>query len=101
MSFRAPALHLHRNQRLEEDPSKIFNLFINKMDRTSANQFHRVHMNDLTFLEYLLTLNILPSDIDILNGNITGEIARRSVQKYEKNSTTAEIQQRHMLREQP
>ena len=31
----------------------------------------------------LLTLNILPYDIDILDGDIVRELARRSVQKYE------------------
>ena len=30
--FHALALHLHENQRLEEETSKLFNLFINKMD---------------------------------------------------------------------
>ena len=29
--FRALALHLHGTQRLEEETSKLFNLFINKM----------------------------------------------------------------------
>ena len=35
--FRALALHLHGNQRLEEKTSKLFNLFINKMDELSAD----------------------------------------------------------------
>ena len=30
--FRALALHLHGNQRLEEQTSRIFNLFIDEMD---------------------------------------------------------------------
>ena len=34
-------------------------------------------------VEDLLTLNILLYDIDIVDGNIVGELARRSVQKYE------------------
>ena len=45
--FRALALHLHGTQRLEEETSKLFNLFINKKDRMSPNQFHGVHMNDI------------------------------------------------------
>ena len=35
--FRALALDMHRNQRLEGETSKLFNLFINKMDRLSLN----------------------------------------------------------------
>ena len=41
--FCALALHMHGNQRLEEENSKKFNLFINKMDGLSPNQFQRVH----------------------------------------------------------
>ena len=81
--FRALALHLHGNQRLEEETPKIFNLFVNKMDGLSADQFQGVHMNDIPMVEDLLTLNIVLYDIDIVNGNIIGELARRSVQKYE------------------
>ena len=40
-------------------------------------------MNDITTVEDLLTLNILLNDIDIVDGNIVGELARRSLQKYE------------------
>ena len=40
-------------------------------------------MNDIPTVEDLLTLNILLYDIDIVDGNIVGELATRSVQKYE------------------
>ena len=81
--FRALALHMHGNQQLEEETSKVFNLFIDKTDGLSADQFQGVHMNDILFVEDVLTLNIVLYDIDILDGNIVGELARRSVQKYE------------------
>ena len=81
--FRAIALHLHGTQRLEGETSKLFNLFINKMDGLSPNQFQGVHMNGIPIVEDLLTLNILLNDIDIVDGNIVGEVARRGVQKYE------------------
>ena len=80
--FRALALHIRRNQRLEEKTSKFFNLFINKMDGLTPNQFQGVHMNDIPFVEDLLTVNILLYDIDIVDRNIFGELARRSMQKY-------------------
>ena len=81
--FCAPALHLHGNQRLEEETSKTFNLFINKMDGLSPNQFQGVHMNDIPTVEDLVALNILLYDVDIVDGNIVGELVRRSVQNYE------------------
>ena len=53
------------------------------MDGLSPIQFHGVHMNDIPFVEDLLTLNIVLYDIDFVHGNIIGELARQSVQKYE------------------
>ena len=53
------------------------------MDGLSPNQFQGVHMNDIPTVEDLLTLKILLYDIDIVDKNIVGELARRSVQKYE------------------
>ena len=81
--FRALALHLHGNQRLGEETSKIFNSIISKMDGLSPNQFKGVRMNDIPIVADLLTLNILLCDIDIVDGNIIGKLARRSVQKYD------------------
>ena len=81
--FRALALHMHGNQQLEEETSKLLSLFINKMDGLSADQFQGVQMNDIPIVEDLLTLNIVLYDIDIVDGNIIGDLARRSVQKYE------------------
>ena len=53
------------------------------MDGLSPNQFQGGHMNDIPTVEDLLTLNILLYDIDIVDGNLVGELARPSVQKYE------------------
>ena len=38
-------------------------------------------MNDILFVEDLLTRNIVLYDIDIVEGNIIGELARRNLQK--------------------
>ena len=40
-------------------------------------------MSDVPIVEDLLILNILLYEIDIVDGNIIGEVARQSVQKYE------------------
>ena len=53
------------------------------MDALSADQFQGVNINDIPFVKDLLALNIVPYDIDIVGGNIVGELARRSVQKFE------------------
>ena len=74
--FRATALHMHGNQRLEEETSKIFSLFINKMDGPSPVHFEGFHMNDIRTAEDLLTLNFLLYELDIVDGNIVGELAR-------------------------
>ena len=91
---------MHGSQRLEGETSNLFNLFINKMDGLSADQFHGVHMNDILFVEDLLTINIVLYDIDIVDGNIIGELAIRNLPEIQKYSATAKIKQRHMLREQ-
>ena len=81
--FRALALHLHGTHQLEEETSKLFNLFINKTDALSPNQFQGVQMNDIPTVEDLLTLKVLAYAVDIVDGNIVVELARRSVQKCE------------------
>ena len=81
--FRGLALQLHGTQRLEEGTSELFILFINKMDGLSPNQFQGDHMNDIPTVEDLLTLKNLLYDIDIVVGKIIGQLARRSVLKYE------------------
>ena len=39
-------------------------------------------MNDFPFVEDLLTLNIVLNDMDTVDSIIIGELARRSMQKY-------------------
>ena len=77
--FRALALHLQGTQRVKEGTSNLFNLIINKMDGLSPNQTQGVHISDIPTVEDLLTLNILLYEIDIVNENIVGELAKRSV----------------------
>ena len=52
------------------------------MDGMSPNLFQGVHMNDIPTVEDLLTLNNFLYDIDIVDGNIIAELARKSIQKY-------------------
>ena len=83
--FRALALHLHGNKKLEEETSKNFKFFLNNSEETDVSNFQSVHMNDFPKVEDLLQINIFLYDIDFLDGELIGELARRSFQKYEKS----------------
>ena len=45
--FRPVALHLFGNERLEEETSKIFNLFLNNCGEADQSKFQGVHMTDI------------------------------------------------------
>ena len=77
--FRDLALHLHGNQKLKEQTSKILNLFINRKDGLTLPQFQGVDMNDIPVVEDFLHLNILLYEIDYVDGKIIGELPRRNV----------------------
>ena len=83
--FRALALHLHGNKKLEEETSKIFNLLLNNIEERDPSKFQGVHMTDNPKVEDLLQLNIFLYDIDFVDGELIGELARRSIQKFEKS----------------
>ena len=83
--FRALALHLHGNEKLEEETSKIFNLFLNTCGEGDPSKFQGVHMNDVPKVEEMLHLNIFLYDIGFVDGELIGELCRRSIQKYEKS----------------
>ena len=56
--FRALALHLHGNEKLEEETSKIFNLFLNNCGEGDPSKFQGVHMTDIPKVEEMLHLSI-------------------------------------------
>ena len=84
-SFRALALHLHGNKKLEEETSKNFNLFLNNSEEGDVSTFQGVHLNDIPKVGDLLQLNIFLYDIDFVDGELIGELCRRSSQKYENS----------------
>ena len=83
--FRALALYLHGNEKLEEETSKIVNLFLNNCGEGDPSKFQGVHMTDIPKIEDLLQLNIFLYDIDFVDGELIGEFCRRKIQKYEKS----------------
>ena len=83
--FRALALHLHGNENLEEATSRIFKLFLKNCGEGDPSKFQGVHLNDIPKVEDLLQLKIFLYDIDFVDGELIGELYRRSIQKYEKS----------------
>ena len=83
--FRALALPLHGDERLEEQTSKFFNLFLNNCGEAVPSKFQGIHMTDFPKVEEMLKVIIFLDDIDFVDGELIGEIARRSIQKFEKS----------------
>ena len=83
--FRALALHLQGNEKLDEETSKTFNRFLNNSEERDPSKIQGVHMIDIAEVEEMLQLNIFLYDIDFVDGELIGELARRSIQKFEKS----------------
>ena len=83
--FRAPALHLHGNERLEEETSKLFNLLLVNSTNPDPSKFQGVCMDDIPSVEDIVGINIFIYDIDLIDGAMVGELVRRSIKKYKKN----------------
>ena len=83
--FGTIALHLHGNERLEEETSKLFNLFLVNSTNHDPSKFQGVCMDDIPSVEDIVSINIFIYDIDLIDGAMVGELARRSIKKYEKN----------------
>ena len=83
--FRAVALHLHGSERLEEETSKLFNLFLVNSTNPDPSQFQGVCMDDIPSVEDIVGINIFIYDIDLIDSAMVGELARRSIKKYEKS----------------
>ena len=83
--FRPLALHLQGNERFEEETSKLFNLFLIKSTNPDPSKFQGACMDDIPSVEDVIRINFFIEDIDLNDGAMVGELARRSIQKYEKN----------------
>ena len=56
--FRALALHLHGNERLEEETSKLFNLFLVNSKNPDSSKFQGVCVDDIPSVEDIVSINI-------------------------------------------
>ena len=83
--FRALALQLPAIERLEEETSKLFNLFLVNSTNPDPSKFQGVCMDDIPSVEDIVGINIFIYDIDLIDRAMVGELARRSIKKYGKN----------------
>ena len=81
--FRALALHLHGNVRLERKTSDLFHSFIINSTNPDPLMFQGVCMDDIQSVEDIVGNNTFIYDIDPTDGAMVGELARRSIKKYE------------------
>ena len=83
--IRALAFRLHGNEGLKEETSKLFNLFLVNSTNPDPSNFQGVCMDDIPSVEDIVGIKIFIYDIDLIDGAMVGELARRSIKKYEKN----------------
>ena len=79
--LRTLALHLHRNERLEEETSKLFNLVFEKTGGTHPANFPGVCMENIAAVEDIVQADIFLYYIGIVDGSMIGKLAR-SVGKH-------------------
>ena len=82
--FRAIAVHLYGSSELETIATNLFGAFLHESGHDAIN-FRGVSIDHLVFVENAIKHNIFIYDIDIEEGEFVGELARRSVEMYEKN----------------
>ena len=83
--FRTVALQLFGNKGLQEETSKIFNLFLKNFGEGDPSKYQGAHMTDIPKVDEILQLNIFLYDINFVKGELIGELARKSIQKSEKS----------------
>ena len=83
--FRAVALHLFGNERLEEETSKFFNFFSKNCGEGDPSKVQGVHMTEIPKVEEKLQLKNYLYDIEFLGGELIRELERSSIQKFENS----------------
>ena len=77
---------MHVNdKKLDEETSKLLNFFLINSTNPDPSKFQGVRMDDIPSVEDIVGINIFIYDIDLIDGAMVGELARRSIRKYEKN----------------
>ena len=74
--FRALALHLHGNERLDSETLNLFNLFLEKSGGTDLADFRGVRIEDIAIVEDIVPADTFLYDFDIVEGSMIVELAR-------------------------
>ena len=82
--FRAIAVHVYGLSELETKAANLFSTFLHESGRDAIN-FRGVSIDHLVFVEKAMKHNTFIYNIDIGEGEVVGELARRSAELYEKN----------------
>ena len=80
--FRAIAVHLYGSSELEINAKKFLSAFHHESGQDAIN-FRGLSIDHLVFVENAIKHNIFIYDIDIVDGDFVGELAR-SIEMYEK-----------------
>ena len=84
--LRALALHLHGiEKKLDEETSKLFNPFLFNSTNPDPSRLQGVCMDDIPSVEDIVRINTLIYDVDLDDGAMFGELARRNIKRYKKN----------------
>ena len=75
--FRGLALHVHGNERLSSETSRLFNLFFEKTGKTDRTVFGDVCMEDIAIVKDIVQVDIFSCDIDIVDGSTIGSLRGR------------------------
>ena len=76
-------MYLHGHSNLDAHTSQLFTEFISKSGYNPKN-FLGVASDDLPLVEEIVERNIFIYDFDIQEGEYVGELARRTIGKFEK-----------------
>ena len=82
--FRAIAIHLFRSVDVQLQANKIFHNFVTASGCDPDN-FTGVSFDQIPIIEELIKQNIFIYDFDIEDGEIIGELVRRSIERYDEN----------------
>ena len=82
--FRAIAIHLFGSVDVELHATDIFHNFIT-VSGCDSESFTGVSFDQIPIIEELIKQNIFIYDFDIEDGEIIGELVRRSVERYDEN----------------
>ena len=81
--FRSLAMYMNGHNDLDSHTSKYFTDFISKSGY-DPKIFRAVSVEDLSVVEEILQRNIFMYDFDIQKGEYVGELARRSIGRFDK-----------------